>query len=132
LFVAVLDSFSGATHKGLGRDCGAGRGAFLDADSVDQRTVGHCSSGGSVWYQLDTGSSEELGKCMRCLACNCDMTDFEATRKWLQSREFVDLCNRCFNSIKAECSLVEEREDLRIGEVLPDPVTIWEVDYDAE
>jgi hypothetical protein len=69
---------------------------------------------------------------MRCLACNCDMTDFEATRKWMKSHEYVDLCNRCFNSIRSECSLVEEREDLRIGEVLPDPITVWEIDYDAD
>lgn len=37
---------------------------------------------------------------MRCLSCNCELTDFEATRKFKLSEEFVDLCNSCFN--KAE------------------------------
>lgn len=64
---------------------------------------------------------------MRCLACNCELSDFEATRKWIQSHEFVDLCNRCFQGIKSDAALVEEREDLRTFEVLPEPITMWEI-----
>ena len=33
---------------------------------------------------------------MRCLACDCSLTDFEATRKSLTTEEYVDLCDRCF------------------------------------
>lgn len=35
---------------------------------------------------------------MRCLACNVELTDYEATRKYADSGEFVDLCSRCFSS----------------------------------
>lgn len=33
---------------------------------------------------------------MRCLSCNCELSDFEATRKFSNSLEYVDLCNSCF------------------------------------
>lgn len=35
---------------------------------------------------------------MRCLSCNCLLTDKESTRKYRSDHTFVDLCNRCFNS----------------------------------
>lgn len=35
---------------------------------------------------------------MRCLACNVELTDFEATRKYSNTEEFIDLCNRCHAS----------------------------------
>jgi hypothetical protein len=34
---------------------------------------------------------------MRCLSCNVALTDSEATRKFRESEEFVDLCNHCFH-----------------------------------
>jgi len=33
---------------------------------------------------------------MRCISCNKELTDFEATRKYSDSEEFIDLCNDCF------------------------------------
>jgi len=33
---------------------------------------------------------------MKCCACDCLLTDFEATRKYHNSDEHVDLCNDCF------------------------------------
>ena len=36
---------------------------------------------------------------MRCVACNCVLTDFEATRKGVNTGEYIDLCNKCFLTI---------------------------------
>jgi hypothetical protein len=47
---------------------------------------------------------------MRCLCCNVILTSFEATRKYEESKEFVDLCNRCFKGLGI---VATEREDLR-------------------
>ena len=44
---------------------------------------------------------------MKCLSCDSVLTDFEATRKYAGSEEFVDLCNRCFNSIAEDILVVE-------------------------
>lgn len=52
---------------------------------------------------------------MRCLSCNCELTDFEATRKYAGTTDFVDLCNNCFNEIALDV-LVVERHDLRKNE----------------
>lgn len=49
---------------------------------------------------------------MRCLACNAALTDFEATRRYNQSGEFIDLCNHCFHSGVDEEVDYSEREDL--------------------
>lgn len=39
---------------------------------------------------------------MRCLACNCQLSDHEATRKYATSGTFVDLCDRCFATVEEE------------------------------
>ena len=49
---------------------------------------------------------------MRCLACNRALTDYEATRRFTDSKEFIDLCNHCFYSGVADDVNFEEREDL--------------------
>ena len=49
---------------------------------------------------------------MRCLACNKALTDYEATRRFDQSKEFVDLCNHCFHSGVSDDLLFNERDDL--------------------
>ena len=33
---------------------------------------------------------------MRCLACNCELNDDEATRRDLITKQFLDLCDNCF------------------------------------
>jgi hypothetical protein len=48
---------------------------------------------------------------MRCLSCDAELNDFESTRKYADSGEFVDLCNFCFQSIKDSVA-VRERFDL--------------------
>lgn len=48
---------------------------------------------------------------MRCKSCNSALTDYEATRKYHDTHEYVDLCNDCFG--KSDINfIVEEREDL--------------------
>ena len=48
---------------------------------------------------------------MRCLACNKELTDFEATRKGAYSKQFIDLCNSCYSTISNEINAIE-RDDL--------------------
>lgn len=50
---------------------------------------------------------------MKCRACNCDLSDFESTRKYSGTNEYVDLCNSCFFLSDHANINVEEREDLR-------------------
>jgi len=49
---------------------------------------------------------------MRCLSCNCVLTDFEATRKGANTGNYIDLCNRCFKSIAEDIHVIE-RSDLQ-------------------
>lgn len=51
---------------------------------------------------------------MKCLACNVSLSDFESTRKFAGSGEYVDLCNNCFGHI-SELDTTE-RDDLRTTE----------------
>lgn len=48
---------------------------------------------------------------MRCLSCDKNLTDFEATRKSVFSGEFIDLCNHCFASVYEDLQTIE-RSDL--------------------
>ena len=49
---------------------------------------------------------------MRCIACDVELTDYEATRRYAASREFVDLCNNC-SAVSLYDVAVIDREDLR-------------------
>ncbi len=49
---------------------------------------------------------------MRCKACDVELTDYEATRRYAISQEFVDLCNRCF-AVTLDDGDVVDRADLR-------------------
>ena len=51
---------------------------------------------------------------MRCLSCNVSLSDFESTRKFAASGEFIDLCNGCFGHIGDFDTT--ERADLRTTE----------------
>ena len=48
---------------------------------------------------------------MRCVACNCSLTDYEATRKGAATGEYLDLCDDCFRTI-ANDVVVITRADL--------------------
>jgi hypothetical protein len=49
---------------------------------------------------------------MRCYCCNAVLSDFEATRKSVQSGDYIDMCNSCFNHVKEDMDVVE-RQDLQ-------------------
>lgn len=49
---------------------------------------------------------------MRCLSCNCELSDFEATRKYADTSTYIDLCNRCFSEIANDIHVIE-RPDLQ-------------------
>ena len=53
---------------------------------------------------------------MRCVGCNKELTDFEATRRYADSEEFIELCNDCFSctGIKA----VERHDLMSISDVI--------------
>lgn len=61
---------------------------------------------------------------MRCLSCDCELTDFEATRRYENGGNFVDLCGRCLSSVVLDLDTMERFE-------LFDPdvdVVEWETD----
>ena len=49
---------------------------------------------------------------MRCLSCDRALSDKESTRKFAASKTFVDLCDKCFDTIKDEkgCEVVEQAD----------------------
>lgn len=53
---------------------------------------------------------------MRCIGCNKELTDFEATRKYADSEEFIDLCNDCF--VTTNIKAVERYDLMSISDVL--------------
>jgi RNase P subunit RPR2 len=48
---------------------------------------------------------------MRCKACDKMLSDYESTRRSIDSDEFIDLCNTCYSSIRNDIQ-VSERFDL--------------------
>ncbi len=48
---------------------------------------------------------------MRCLSCQKPLSDFESTRKYAESKKYVDLCNHCFSFVAPQLNVVE-RPDL--------------------
>lgn len=36
---------------------------------------------------------------MRCLSCNVWLTDFESTRKSVETNDYLDLCNKCLKGL---------------------------------
>ena len=52
---------------------------------------------------------------MRCYCCNKILSDFEATRKSVSTGEYLDMCNKCYATIKDELH-AEERYDLFDGD----------------
>jgi hypothetical protein len=44
---------------------------------------------------------------MRCSACNVILTTSESVRRFKDSGEFVDLCNKCLSTISDDVTTVE-------------------------
>lgn len=54
---------------------------------------------------------------MRCVACDCNLSNYESTRKIINrdsgTISYPDLCNKCFNSTDlASFASIIERHDL--------------------
>ena len=50
---------------------------------------------------------------MRCVCCNKNLSDFEATRKHAITGDYLDMCQRCFRDVSEDAELpVIERKDL--------------------
>jgi hypothetical protein len=64
---------------------------------------------------------------MRCYCCDKNLSDFESTRKSATTGEFLDMCNKCYSTIKDDI-LSEERYDLYDG----DDSEMTEDEVDAE
>ena len=52
---------------------------------------------------------------MRCYCCDKILSDFESTRKSVNTGEYLDMCNKCYATIKEELHS-EERYDLFDGD----------------
>lgn len=44
---------------------------------------------------------------MRCLACDNPLTDRDSSRKGVHSGEYLDLCRKCYDTIKDQIDVVE-------------------------
>lgn len=48
---------------------------------------------------------------MHCQSCDCELSDYESTRKSERTGEYIDLCDSCLEPIRDEFNLIE-RVDL--------------------
>jgi len=58
----------------------------------------------------------------RCVSCNRNLSDFEATRKHAVTGEYLDICNKCFKDVVGAIP-VDERADLKKEESIEIEVT---------
>ena len=50
---------------------------------------------------------------MKCLSCDCILQDFEATRKYKDTEEYIDLCTTCLDeSLLNQEDLLEDKNVL--------------------
>jgi hypothetical protein len=52
---------------------------------------------------------------MRCYCCDKNLSDFESTRKSVTTGDYLDMCNKCYSTIKDDL-ISEERYDLYDGD----------------
>ncbi len=52
---------------------------------------------------------------MRCYCCDKSLSDFESTRKSVTTGDYLDMCNKCYATIKEDLH-AEERYDLFDGD----------------
>lgn len=66
---------------------------------------------------------------MRCYCCDKVLSDFESTRKSVATGDYLDMCNKCYSTIKDDL-LSEERYDLYDGDEDQHADTEEEENYD--
>lgn len=42
---------------------------------------------------------------MRCVCCDKNLTDYEATRRHMITKEFLDMCGECLSAVSKEANL---------------------------
>lgn len=52
---------------------------------------------------------------MRCYCCDKALNDFESTRKSVTTGDYLDMCNKCYSTIRDDVN-AEERYDLYDGD----------------
>jgi hypothetical protein len=52
---------------------------------------------------------------MRCVSCDCELTDYESTRRY-ESGDFLDLCNGCCKDMDEEIPTINRMDLLTIGD----------------
>lgn len=68
---------------------------------------------------------------MHCLACDKLLNDYESTRKYSSSGDFVDLCNRCFSTVAEDIPDIddgpvgEEIDEIDEGEIIGEDASLW-------
>lgn len=55
---------------------------------------------------------------MRCIACNKQLTDYEATRKSVVTGEFLDMCNGCYKEIKEDVEVIDNAEFISLQDYI--------------
>ena len=58
---------------------------------------------------------------MRCIACNRNLSDFESTRKSKTTGEYLDMCNKCYSTVKASVPVVESEQFPEEDEIEVEP-----------
>lgn len=58
---------------------------------------------------------------IRCLSCDCNLNDYESTRKY-EDGTYVDLCNRCLGKSDLTDIVTIDRPDLQEYEDLGDEI----------
>jgi len=49
---------------------------------------------------------------LRCVCCNNLLSDYEATRRNIETNTFVDMCNECFSTVDGDMKTID-RLDLK-------------------
>ena len=64
---------------------------------------------------------------MRCQCCDQNLSDYESTRKSHTTRDYLDLCNKCYNEIQSDINNhdIDDRYDLKHED---DLIIDWEND----
>lgn len=55
---------------------------------------------------------------MRCICCNKLLTDFESSRKSLNTGEYLDMCTDCYKHIRDDVDVIENNNLLHIQDVI--------------
>jgi len=53
---------------------------------------------------------------IRCYSCDCNLSDFESTRKSKTTGEYLDLCEDCFSTVAEDFITTEEQLELNLVE----------------